>query len=299
MAPAAIFTTGDAMSSVQSPSRPKAYKALNQAQVETFGRNGYHFPLRVMSAEEAAGYRRRLEEFEAVHGLIMQTPFRNKPHMVLKWANELIRHPRIVDAIEDILGPDLLVWGSSFFIKEPHDPAYVSWHQDSTYWGLSHPDIVTAWVAFSVSDVPNGAMRVVPGSHLKDQLPHKDTFAKENLLTRGQEVQVEVDGRSVVDLILQPGEMSLHHVRMVHGSEPNRADYRRIGYAIRYVPTYVRQTAGPKDYATLVRGVDRYHHFEYEPTPKIDLGEEERAHHKRLTEEANRILYRGTDRVKN
>jgi ectoine hydroxylase-related dioxygenase (phytanoyl-CoA dioxygenase family) len=227
----------------------------------------------------------------------MKTPFRNKPHMVFKWANQLIRHPRILDTVEDILGPNLLVWGSSFFIKEPNDPAYVSWHQDSTYWGLSHPDIVTAWIALTESDIPNGAMRVVPGTHLKDQLPHKDTFAENNLLTRGQEVAVEVRGDKAVDLTLKPGEMSLHHVRIVHGSEPNRAPYRRMGLAIRYVPTYVRQTEGPRDYATLVRGKDDYHHFDYESDPRIDLGAEEVAEHKRITEEANKILYRGTDRV--
>ncbi|HXF18658.1 MAG TPA: phytanoyl-CoA dioxygenase family protein, partial [Burkholderiales bacterium] len=195
-------------------------------------------------------------------------------------------------------GPNLLVWGSSFFIKEPNDPAYISWHQDSTYWGLSHPDIVTAWVALTVSDVANGAMRVVPGTHLKDQLPHNDTFAENNLLTRGQEVAVEVEDDKAVYLTLQPGEMSLHHVRIVHGSEPNRAHYRRMGFAIRYVPTYVRQTEGPRDYATLVRGRDDFHHFDYEPEPRIDLGAEEVAAHKRITEEANKILYRGTDKVK-
>ena len=129
-------------------------------------------------------------------------------------------------------------------------------------------------------------------------LDDKDTFAKNNLLTRGQEVAVEVSGRDAVDLTLQPGEMSLHHVRIVHGSEPNRAHYRRLGLAIRYVPTYVRQTEGPRDYATLVRGVDRYHHFEPEPVPKVDFGEQERADHKRITEEAEKILYRGTDRIK-
>jgi ectoine hydroxylase-related dioxygenase (phytanoyl-CoA dioxygenase family) len=190
------------------------------------------------------------------------------------------------------------VWGTSFFIKEPNDPAYVSWHQDSTYWGLSHPDIVTAWVALSESDIPNGAMRVIPGTHLKDQLPHKDTFAQNNLLTRGQEVAVEVKNAEAVDMTPKPGEMSLHHVRIVHGSEPNRAHYRRLGIAIRYVPTYVRQTEGPRDYATLVRGVDRFHHFEAEPVPKVDFGDQERADHKRITEEAEKILYRGTDRVK-
>jgi ectoine hydroxylase-related dioxygenase (phytanoyl-CoA dioxygenase family) len=286
------------MSSVQSVRPAGTGKVLAAQQVEAFNRNGYHFPLRVMSGDEALGYRRRLEAFEAAHGLVMKTPYRNKPHLVFKWFNDLIRHPAIIDPIEDILGGDLLVWGTSFFIKEPHDPAYISWHQDSTYWGLSHPDIVTAWVALSESNIANGAMRVLPGSHLKDQLPHKDTFAADNLLTRGQEVQVEVDEKKVVDMPLQPGEMSLHHVRIVHGSEPNRADYRRIGVAIRYVPTYVRQTEGPKDYATLVRGVDRYHHFDTEPAPPSDLHPDAIAAHKRITEEAAKILYRGTDKVK-
>ncbi|HEX7812295.1 MAG TPA: phytanoyl-CoA dioxygenase family protein [Burkholderiales bacterium] len=286
------------MSSVQPVARSRTFKVLSGEQVEAFGRNGYQFPLRALSAAEADACRSKVEEFEFEHGLIMKTPYRNKPHMVFKWANELIRHPRILDTVEDILGPDLLVWGSSFFIKEPNDPAYVSWHQDSTYWGLSHPDIVTAWVALTESDVLNGAMRVIPGTHLRDQLPHKDTFAKDNLLTRGQEVAVQVSGDDAVDMLLHPGEMSLHHVRIVHGSEPNRAHYRRMGLAIRYVPTYVRQTEGPKDYATLVRGVDRFHHFESEPVPKVDFGEQERADHNRITEEANKILYRGTDRVK-
>jgi ectoine hydroxylase-related dioxygenase (phytanoyl-CoA dioxygenase family) len=157
--------------------------------------------------------------------------------------------------------------------------------------------VVTAWLALSVSDRTNACMRVVPGTHLMDQLPHQDTFASDNLLTRGQEVMVQVDESKVVDIELQPGEFSLHHVRIVHGSDPNPADYRRIGLAIRYVPTYVKQTAGPRDSATLVRGVDNYHHFELEPRPKADLDPEALAAHQRVTEEANRILYRGTDKA--
>jgi len=286
------------MSIAQETVAGKDFKLLSRSQVEAFRRNGYYFPVRVISVAEAEDYRHKLEDFEFEHGLIMKTPYRTKPHMVFRWVNGLIRNPRILDAVEDLLGPNLLVWGTSFFIKEPNDPAYVSWHQDSTYWGLSHPDIVTAWVALSVSDLPNGAMRVVPGTHLRDQMPHRDTFAANNLLTRGQEVAVEVAGDKAVDLTLEPGEMSLHHVRIVHGSEPNRAPYRRIGLAIRYVPTYVRQTAGPRDYATLVRGRDDYHHFDYEPEPRADLGAREIADHRRVTEEANKILYRGTDRVK-
>lgn len=271
-------------------------RILTPADVEGYQRGGYHFPVRAMSPEEARGYRAKLEAFEAEQGGPLRGTLRNKPHLVFTWAAELIRHPRILDAVEDLLGPDLLVWSSSFFIKEAHDPSYVSWHQDSTYWGLSHPDVVTAWLALTVSDVPNGCMRVIRGSHLRDQVPHRDTFAEHNLLSRGQEVAVEVNEADAVNLELQPGEFSLHHVRIVHGSEPNRADYRRVGYAIRYLPTYVRQTAGPRDSATLVRGTDAYGHFELESRPRADLDPEALEMHRRVTEQAATILYRGTDR---
>lgn len=270
--------------------------ALTSAQAEAYHRTGCVFPLRALSASEALAYRGRLEAAEARQGGPLRGPLRNKPHLLFTWAAELIRHPAVLDAVEDVLGPDLLVWSSSFFVKEARDPSYVSWHQDATYWGLSHPDVVTAWLALSVSDVPNGCMRVIPGSHVMDQIPHRDTFAEHNLLTRGQEVAVEVDEREAVDVLLEPGQFSLHHVRIVHGSEPNRADYRRIGYAIRYLPTYVRQTAGQQDSATLVRGRDAYGHFEPEPPPAADLHPDAVAFHRRVTEETSRILYRGTDR---
>ncbi len=276
----------------------KVHKVLSGSQVEAFRRNGYHFPIRVMPEALALELRAKLEAFEARHGLVMKTLYRNKPHLVFKWLNDLMRLPAILDPIEDLYGGNLLAWSSSFFIKEPHDPAYISWHQDSTYWGLSHPDVVTAWVALSESDEPSGVMRVLPGSHLIEQLPHKDTFARDNLLTRGQEVQVDVDEAKVVDLPLSPGEMSLHHVRIVHGSRANRSDRRRIGVAIRYVPTYLRQTAGARDHASLVRGVDTYNHFDADPVPKSDLHEDAVAAHREITAEAERILYRGTDKVK-
>jgi len=269
---------------------------LTPAQVDDYQRNGYFFPLRALSAEQALHYRRRLEETEAAAGGPLRAGLRNKPHLFLTWAAELVRHPAILDVVEDVLGPNLLVWSSSFFIKDAHDPGYVSWHQDSTYWGLSQPDIVTAWVALSVSHAANGCMRVIPGSHLKDQLPHHDTFAANNLLTRGQEVMVEVNPRDAVDIELQPGEFSLHHVRMVHGSDQNPADYRRIGYAIRFLPTYVKQIVGARDTATLVRGVDEYHHFDPEPAPKADFDPEAMAFHQRVVEASNAVLYRGTDK---
>ena len=266
--------------------------------MEAFARNGYHFPVRALSAEQAQAYRAKLEGAEAQLGTpLMKTGYRNKPHLVFTWADELIRHPRILDAVEDILGPNLLVWSSSLFMKQARDPSFISWHQDSTYWGLSHPDVVTAWLALSVSHVANGCMRVAAGTHLMDQLPHQDTFAANNLLTRGQEVMVQVDPSKVVNIELEPGEFSLHHVRIVHGSDPNNADYRRLGFAIRYVPTYLKQIAGPRDSAMLVRGVDNYHHFDSEPRPRADLDPEAVQEHKRITEAANAILYRGTDKA--
>ena len=179
---------------------------------------------------------------------------RQKSHLLFTWLNDLIRHERILDAVEDVIGPDILCWGTSFFIKEPRNPAFVSWHQDSTYWGLEPADIVTAWIALSDSTTENGAMRVIPRSHTMAQIPHRDTFRPDNLLSRGQEVMVDVDDAQAETLVLKAGEMSLHHVRLIHGSEPNPSDQRRIGFAIRYLPTYVRQMAGSHDWATLVRG---------------------------------------------
>jgi ectoine hydroxylase-related dioxygenase (phytanoyl-CoA dioxygenase family) len=153
--------------------------------------------------------------------------------------------------------------------------------------------VVTAWIAFTPSNETNGAMEYIPGTHKADQIPHRDTFAKHNLLTRGQEVAVDVDPSRARRICLQPGEMSLHHVRLIHGSAPNPSDDRRIGFAIRYVPTYARQIAG-EDSATLVRGSDAYHHFELEPRPKLDMEPGFVALHRRIAERNAQILYRGT-----
>jgi non-haem Fe2+, alpha-ketoglutarate-dependent halogenase len=152
---------------------------------------------------------------------------------------------------------------------------------------------VTAWVALTPSNKANGAMEYIPGTHTSDQIPHKDTFAKNNLLTRGQEVAVEVDKSKAVAIELQPGEMSLHHVRLVHGSPPNPSNDRRIGFAIRYIPTSVKQIAG-EDSATLVRGVDNEHNFAHEPRPRSDMDPAFVKLHKEIAERNARILYRGT-----
>jgi hypothetical protein len=267
---------------------------LTPAQIEQYREEGFVSPIRVMSEAAAGEYRRRLEAFEASSGGPLGGDLRHKSHLLFTWLSELVRHDRILDAVEDLYGPDLLCWSTNFFIKEKANPAFVSWHQDSTYWGLSKPDVVSAWIAFTPAHSGNGAMQVISGTHKTDQMPHRDTFDKHNLLTRGQEVAVDVDAGKAVTITLEPGEMSLHHVRLVHGSPPNTSDDRRIGFAIRYVPTSVSQIAGT-DSATLVRGADRFHHFELEPSPSRDLDPALVALHKQITERNARILYRGTE----
>jgi hypothetical protein len=270
-------------------------KTLTDEAVRQYRDTGYLAPIRVLSTEDAATIRARLEAFEADAGPLAGK-LRQKSHLLFTWLNDLIRHERILDAVEDVIGPDILCWGTSFFIKEPRNPAYVSWHQDSTYWGLDPADIVTAWVALSDSTTENGAMRVVPGSHTMAQVPHRDTFRPQNLLSRGQEIMVDVDGATAETLVLKAGEMSLHHVRLIHGSDPNPSDTRRIGFAIRYLPTYVRQVAGTHDWATLVRGVDRYGNFELEQRPDSDMSESAQAYHATVVGGHSKILMRETGR---
>lgn len=256
-----------------------------------YAEQGYVAPIRALKTAEAARFRALLEEFEESHA-DQKTVLRNKTHLALQWADELIRHPDILDAVEQVIGPNILAWGSNFFIKNAHDRNFVSWHQDSTYWGLEPPDIVTAWVALSESTPANGAMRVMPGTHKMDQVAHRDTFAGNNLLSRGQEIAVEVDEAQAVALELQPGEMSLHHVRLIHGSEPNQSNRRRIGFAIRYLPTHVRQVVGARDSATLVRGVDTYGHFLPEQRPESDLAAAALAFHAQVMQQSEQVLMR-------
>jgi len=270
-------------------------KSLTPEIVRQYNERGYFAPISVMSSVDAAAIRGQLEAYEAEHG-VLRGEMRHKSHLLFTWLDALIRHPAILDAVEDVIGPDILCWGSSFFIKEARNPAFVSWHQDSTYWGLEPADIITAWVALSDSTAANGAMRVIPGTHKMEQVAHRDTFAPENLLSRGQEIAVDVDGRDAAMLELRAGQMSLHHVRLIHGSDPNPSDQRRIGFAVRYIPTYVRQSVGGTDHATLVRGTDRFNNFAPEQPPAFDMAPDAVALHAAISGAHAQILMRDTGR---
>jgi ectoine hydroxylase-related dioxygenase (phytanoyl-CoA dioxygenase family) len=203
-------------------------KLLSQDQVAFYRDRGYHFPVDVLSADEVADFRRKLEEYEAASGGPIKGEMRHRSHVLFTWINQMVRHPRILDAVEDLLGPNILCWNTSFFIKEAHDPGFVSWHQDATYWGLSSSDVATAWIAFSPANKISGCMKFIDGTH-RQQVAHADTFDQNNLLTRGQEIAVEVDEARAVHVELKPGQASLHHVLLFHGSEPNQSNDRRIG----------------------------------------------------------------------
>lgn len=271
-------------------------KILSEQAVESFRRDGYYFPVPVLSSAEVSRYRSSLEEHEAHTGAPLQGNWRHKAHLLFTWVDELVHHPKIVDAAEDVLGPNLLCWTTNFFIKEANSPGFVSWHQDAFYWGLSKDDVVTAWVALSPANLQSGCMKFVPGSQTQEHIEHVDTFHKDNLLSRGQEIAVKVDGERTVDCILNAGEMSLHHVKLVHGSEPNRSNDRRIGLAIRYIPTDLKQLK-VRDSATLVRGVDKYGNFDLEPRPKRDLDDAALAAHTDAVERQVKALYSGTDKA--
>ena len=259
---------------------------------------GYVFPLDIFSADEAIGHRRDLERLEA---RIRQERVGNRdqlnyPHVIFRFANRIVRDPRLLDAIEELLGSDLLVWGATFFIKEPHTESYASWHQDLRYWGLDDVDSqVSAWIALGPVTIANGCMRFVPKSHKGPIVPHLDTYAEENVLTRGQEAQVEIDEQKIVHVELFPGQVSLHHGKLLHASAPNRTDERRIGLSIQFIAPHVRQTVARKDYAMLVRGEDRYRHFEHVPAPSDDLSEAALMWHNRILDAQNEAMYDGAE----
>jgi phytanoyl-CoA dioxygenase PhyH len=264
---------------------------------KAYAQDGFYFPLRAMSPEEAGRHVAALEAHETAHGGPLQSNLRHQVHLLFTWANELVRDPQILDAVEEVIGPDILCWVTNFFIKEPRDGGFVSWHQDATYWGLEPLDqIITAWLALTDAPVESGAMKFLAGSHRDGQVAHSDSYHEKNLLSRGQEIAVEVDEGKASDVALKAGEFSLHHVLLTHGSHPNNTGNRRIGLAIRYIPTSVRQTK-VRDCAVLVRGIDNYGHFDLMPDPKSDFDAAARAVHDDATERLVAALYSGTDKT--
>jgi chlorinating enzyme len=252
--------------------------ALNREERAAYVQRGYHFPVTAFAESEVAPLQRKFIEYWQCHQQVLQAlqprervAYLIDTHLFLRWVYEIAVAPRVLDAVEAVLGPDILLWSSQWFPKLPRDRAFVSWHQDATYWGLSPPNVATAWIALSASDTSNGCLRVVPGTHSGELLPQRETFGADNMLSRGQEIAVTVDETAAVDLVLRPGQLSLHHVGIVHGSGPNESDGPRLGLAVRYISPDVTQQGAQRDIAVLARGRDRYGHFDLVEPPESDL----------------------------
>ena len=247
-------------------------KTLTDAQVAHFRQEGWLAPLRAMDAAAAADCAARINAYEAKMGESANRSLKIKGHLAMPWLVEVGRSRGILDALEDLMGPDILLFGASIFAKGGRDRSYVSWHQDSAYFGLEPHEEITAWVAFTHSNADNGALQILPRSHLGPDLVHEETYDPDNMLARGQSLRIG-DESAAVTLELEPGEFSLHHERTAHGSKQNRTASARIGFAFFYIPTHVRSTIGRRT-ATLVRGTDRYSHWDADPLPKFDLDPE-------------------------
>ena len=248
---------------------------LSPSQGERYEREGFLSPFPALTRDAAAACRRQLDAFEqAIGGRITADStghYRSRTHVLLPWVHALVTHPAILDAVEGLIGPDILVYTSTWFIKEPESAAIAAWHQDATYFGLRPYVHVTAWLALTDATAENGCMEFLPGSHHRGQLPHQAGVVAESVNRAGQAIVVEVDDTPAVHAPLQAGEFSLHHTLTLHRSQPNRSRDRRIGLAISYVPTHARHLGVKhKMPAMLVRGVDAFGHFAPEAAPTAD-----------------------------
>ena len=263
---------------------------LSSAQVERYARDGFLSPVAALTPDEAADCRGKLAAFErAVGGPLtapgIDEPYRSRTHVLLAWVHALVSHHAILDAVEGLIGPNILVYTSTWFIKEPESAAIAAWHQDAKYFGLRPHVHVTAWLALTDATAENGCMEFLPGSYHRGQLPHRAGVVAASVNRVGQAVTLEIDDAPAVHAPLRAGEFSLHHTLCLHRSQPNRSSGRRVGLAISYVPTSA-QHVGVKHKmpAMLVRGVDTFGHFQLEPAPKADFDDAARAAYKRSYE---------------
>ncbi|MGH8688938.1 MAG: phytanoyl-CoA dioxygenase family protein [Burkholderiales bacterium] len=265
---------------------------LSANQIEQYKREGYVCPVPVMPASEALGLRTQLEAYESKQGGNLQAAERSRAFLLFKWLDDLIRDPRVVDPVEQLIGPDILCWSTIFWIKDAGSKSFVSWHQDNTYWGLSSRNVVTAWFAISDASIEAGCMSVLPGSHEGKTLEHEDTYHQDNMLTRGQAIKSLDESRAAM-MPLKAGEMSIHNYCLAHGSGPNVSGDRRIGVSMHYMPPATKQVVGTWDCAALVRGEDRYGNFERTPVPARDFDPEAVAFHARASGALREVLYAG------
>ena len=241
---------------------------LTAIEIERYATNGYLPGRPLLTAEETAFYRAGCEAGcgpMKLDGTRKQSTNRVKPYLLFPWAAALVRHPRILDCVQSLIGADLMVFHTTVWLKEPHSETFVPWHQDATYFGLAPFEHVTAWVALTDSTPENGCVQIIPHSHTTGQRPHFDQPDPKAMLSRGQTLAGAIDESRAVPLVLAAGEVSFHHTLAFHRSGVNRTGLRRIGIGVSYIPTRVRHRRRPRGFRpTLVRGTDAYGHFDHE-----------------------------------
>lgn len=268
---------------------------LSADEVSRYQQDGVVAPVSVMSPAVANELRCRLESAEKCFPQQIGPEKRNNAHYVLACLDEIVHHDEILDAVECLIGPDIILTNTVLFIKEPNSLHHVTYHQDATYMGLEPQDSLTAWIALTESTRENGCVRMIQGSHLLDIQQHIDTFGEDNILTRGQQIE-NIDEKRALDIELEPGQMSLHHARTIHGSRPNKSANRRIGIALQsFAHPSTRQVHG-EDYALLVRGSDDYGNFTKGPRPKAEVDLANVEFRDGVNARLSEILYAGAEK---
>jgi ectoine hydroxylase-related dioxygenase (phytanoyl-CoA dioxygenase family) len=236
--------------------------------MNAFATDGVRFPIRVLSDEELQHAQREYARIATCY----EEPLKrfDRAHLYFRWAYDLARHPRVVDEVASIIGDDVIVWGTLVLSKPPHDPSFVAWHQDGAYAGfLGDAPSVSAWIALSDSTTESGCMRVVAGSHTQ-KLAHAQTHKPLNMLNQGHEIAAEVAEEDAVDVQLKAGEMSIHHIDIIHGSNANRAAWTRTGFIVRYTTPAMLRSATP---VIIARGRDADHLDVHRAAPPADFAE--------------------------
>ncbi len=241
-----------------------ALKKLTESQVAEYKRDGFVRCIDVLTPMEVAQYRKGLEDYEAETGRKFGFPEKSKSHLLFEWADSIVNHPQVLDAVEDLIGPNILAYHATLHGKEPGTNEFVLWHQDDWYFNLAPHEHVTAWVALTEASELAGCMRMIPGSHTLGLIPHTTGSSDGNIIRLALGIQGRYKDDDGVPVPLQAGQASLHHTHTVHASGLNRNWDRRIGLGISYIPTHVKPTTEPHSAALLVRGVDEYHHFHVE-----------------------------------
>jgi len=253
---------------------------LGVEQAKLYERDGYLFPISVFTSGEATAVGEEVLGVAAAGLSAHPAPWTQKAYLLMPSLDALIRDSRLTDAVAGIVGDDILALSADLFIKPAGSKGHITWHQDVNYWQLEPLDVLTAWIALTPATVANGCMRYFAGGH-RNRLHHVERPNTDNMLTRGQEIAVAIDENAATPVELEPGQVSFHHALAPHASGPNTTDAPRIGFAVRFAPTSVKQLAGPPISARLVRGSDRYGHFALENGPDAALSPLALAEHRR------------------